>query len=161
MASVLADNWPTAAPAYGLKALGAYRPESSAFASRERMAGTGAAGQAVQAAEHRRRPFGSFFASLVRCFLTAAQSSQRCNCFGVQHASVANPRAPNDPGPSAFHCRRAGQHRRSGIMISLFPALGVGPVYEVAGVAETVKKFNLFQTNHWQRLTMSRFIVPQ
>jgi small conductance mechanosensitive channel len=140
--AMIAEHWPVLA-AYGLKALGAFivlivgLRISGAMASMVRR-------EAVK------RPnidetLGSFFASLVRWFLTAATIIAALQLFGVQATSFV---AILGAMTLAIGLSLQGAlgNIASGIMIMLFRPYGVGQYVEVAGVGGTVKEINLFQT---------------
>ena len=138
----LEDHWPTLA-SYGLKALGAFLVLIIGL----RISGAMASFVRKQAIK---RPnidetLGSFFASLVRWFMTAATLIAALQLFGVQATSFV---AILGAMTLAIGLSLQGAlgNIASGIMIMLFRPYGVGQYIEVAGEGGTVKEINLFQT---------------
>jgi small conductance mechanosensitive channel len=136
------DHWPTLA-SYGLKALGAFLVLIIGL----RISGAMASFVRKQAIK---RPnidetLGSFFASLVRWFMTAATLIAALQLFGVQATSFV---AILGAMTLAIGLSLQGAlgNIASGIMIMLFRPYGVGQYIEVASVGGTVKEINLFQT---------------
>lgn len=135
-------HWPVLA-AYGLKALGALillivgLRISGAMASLVRS-------QALKR-PNMDETLGSFFASLVRWFLTAATIIAALQLFGIEATSFV---AILGAMTLAIGLSLQGAlgNIASGIMIMLFRPYGVGQFIEVAGVGGTVKDINLFQT---------------
>jgi small conductance mechanosensitive channel len=138
----LTEHWPVLA-AYGLKALGALIVLIVGL----RIAGAMANLVRKQAMK---RPnidttLGSFFASLVRWFMTAATIIAALQLFGVEATSFV---AVLGAMTLAIGLSLQGAlgNIASGIMIMLFRPYGAGQYIEVAGVGGTVKEINLFQT---------------
>ncbi len=136
------DHWPTLA-SYGLKALGAFLVLIIGL----RISGAMASFVRKEAIK---RPnidetLGSFFASLVRWFMTAATLIAALQLFGVQATSFV---AILGAMTLAIGLSLQGAlgNIASGIMIMLFRPYGVGQYIEVAGEGGTVKEINLFQT---------------
>ncbi len=138
----LAEHWPVLA-AWGLKALGALLVLIIGL----RLSGWMASLVRKQAVK---RPnidetLGSFFASLVRWFLTAATLIASLQLFGVQATSFV---AILGAMTLAIGLSLQGAlgNIASGIMIMLFRPYNVGNYVEIAGQGGTVKDINLFQT---------------
>ena len=136
------DHWPTLA-SYGLKALGAFLVLIIGL----RISGAMASFVRKEAIK---RPnidetLGSFFASLVRWFMTAATLIAALQLFGVQATSFV---AILGAMTLAIGLSLQGAlgNIASGIMIMLFRPYGVGQYIEVAGEGGSVKEINLFQT---------------
>tara|TARA_R110000787_G_scaffold1326_5_gene4691 strand:+ start:5834 stop:6664 length:831 start_codon:yes stop_codon:yes gene_type:complete len=136
------EHWPTLA-AYGLKALGAFLVLIIGLRI------SGAMASFVRKLAMKRpnidETLGSFFASLVRWFMTAATLIAALQLFGVQATSFV---AILGAMTLAIGLSLQGAlgNIASGIMIMLFRPYGVGQYIEVAGVGGTVKEINLFQT---------------
>ena len=138
----LAEHWPTLA-GYGMKAVGAFIVL---------IVGLRVAGWVAGAVRHQalKRPnidvtLGSFFASIVRWFLTAATIIAALQLFGVQATSFV---AILGAMTLAIGLSLQGAlgNIASGIMVMLFRPYGVGQYVEIAGEGGTVKDINLFQT---------------
>ena len=138
----LAEHWPTLA-GYGMKAVGAFIVL---------IVGLRVAGWIAGAVRHQalKRPnidvtLGSFFASIVRWFLTAATIIAALQLFGVQATSFV---AILGAMTLAIGLSLQGAlgNIASGIMVMLFRPYGVGQYVEIAGEGGTVKDINLFQT---------------
>lgn len=88
---------------------------------------------------------GSFFASLVRWFMTAAVFIAALQVFGVQATSFV---AVLGALTLAIGLSLQGAlgNIASGVMIMLFRPYSLGEYIEVAGVEGTVRDINLFQT---------------
>lgn len=138
----LADHWPVLA-SYALKVVGAFFVIIIGL----RIAGWLANLVKKQAMKRETvdQTLGSFFASLVRWFMTAAVFIAALQVFGVQATSFV---AVLGALTLAIGLSLQGAlgNVASGVMIMLFRPYSLGNFVEIAGEQGTVKEINLFQT---------------
>ncbi|MCA8901181.1 MAG: mechanosensitive ion channel [Hyphomonas sp.] len=136
------QHWPTLM-SYGLKVLGALVVLLAGL----RVAGwvAGIVRRETLKRENIDDTLGSFFASIVRWFITAATLIAALQLFGVQATSFV---AILGAMTLAIGLSLQGAlgNIASGIMVMLFRPYSVGEYVEIAGVGGTVKDINLFQT---------------